>query len=473
LLELGVRKIYCLTVVKTERDKNMKLIESRLSGCARRKSKPFIKRMPALLLAFTISIYASTSAFAQSFTVDGVDSSTEDPSDIVCKGAIVFISVTPTCTDENDPSASVAGATGDPDDIALISDGNGNWTNSYTASSAGTFTVSASDNCGESFDDVTLTVVELDDINIYSSPADSGWLHIYGDANRDYAILKSPAAGDVVIFGLDITPNTTEAATKVTWCSAVTPWSDNMTATFPVDSVSGPTAVTASACDCTTSPYTVWVFWGQTPTYQFSSTTPANAQALWSQIDPSGSNGSHLMWWMPGIDLGFQVYPDMTHSSPTFSVPGTNGYSKVCITVNLQPAGIGALIGNGISDGWKMIQKKWCHEFSDSSPSSNPDYYSSDWTDDGFYDWRNTHTPDSGDNLYGIEGPGCGKISGGTSKYEVHQNFQDYETLDGVIVSDLGYWKNEASWIAGPPQAVNSHTLTSGSITPLPTSAQY
>jgi hypothetical protein len=177
---------------------------------------------------------------------------------------------------------------------------------------------------------------------------------------------------------------------------------------------------------------------------------------------------------MPGTALGFQVYPNMTNSSTGDWVPGLEGYSKVCVTANFQPAGIGALIGNGLGIGWKMLQNIWPHEFKDGI--ANAAYYWSGYALDngvGFEPWRNTHTPDSGDNLYGVDAPSCGEISRGTSKYEVHQNFQDYETLDGVTVSDMGYWKNEASWVAGPPQADVSHTLTTGTITPLPPSAQY
>jgi hypothetical protein len=217
-------------------------------------------------------------------------------------------------------------------------------------------------------------------------------------------------------------------------------------------------------------PVISWVFWGDAPTYQFSGQTPPNAQVLWENTDPDNSNNSHLMWYMPGYDLGVQVYPDMIHSTPGspdyLPKPGTNAYAKECTTINLQPDGIGALVTNG----WDMIQNRWVHEFIDGS--NNPDCYDSNWIPDGPWDWRNTHSPDSDDNLYGVDAPGIGKSDGAINKYEVHQNYQVYETLDGVICSDTNCWHFEAAWASGPPQTIVPYGLDSGTIA-LPTSAQY
>src|SRR5208283_1064177 len=117
---------------------------------------------------------------------------------------------------------------------------------------------------------------------------------------------------------------------------------------------------------------------------------PANAQVLWSNTannDPL----TDLTGYMPGTDLGIDLYPTMyfTFLGQSYNVDGTNAYAKECTTIQLEPSGIGGLIGNGLSSEWKMIQLKTCHEFVDGRPNISNDCYNDVPTDDGLNDWRN------------------------------------------------------------------------------------
>ncbi len=226
------------------------------------------------------------------------------------------------------------------------------------------------------------------------------------------------------------------------------------------------TTVTASLGSSTTN-LNVWVIWA-TINYQFSGTTPANAQVLWTNT--SSTLQSHLMWYMPGFTLGVQVYPDMTGPPPeNFFVAGTNAYAKECSIIQIQPVGINEVVTNGFN----IIQYRWCHEFIDGNPNQANDDYSTDWVLDGpFPAYRNTHAPDSYDKVYAIDGPGIGKISSGVNMYEVHQNYFDYETFNGTRCSDTNYWHFEAAWFAGPPQVINRTNLGNGLIS-LPTTNQW
>jgi hypothetical protein len=230
--------------------------------------------------------------------------------------------------------------------------------------------------------------------------------------------------------------------------------------------------VTASCCN-TSFTANVWIIWG-TVDYQFSSTTPANAQCLWTNCNPDPNYPywiqSHLMWFEPGFDLGVKTYGDMTAPAPynAITIYGTNAYAKECTIIHITPAGINAIVTNG----FKTIQDIKCHEFRDGQ------YYAdrsrTSWDDDSPADYHNTHGPDISDCLYAIDGPNIGNLDrqiqaiGATNMYEVHQNFMNYETFKEAPCSDTNYWHFEAAWFAGPPQVINHKNLGAAPIS-LPT----
>lgn len=301
----------------------MKWTASSLSRCARRKTEPFIKRMPALLLAIAVSICAGTSAFAQSFTVDGVDSSTTDPSDIVCVGATVNITVTPSCSGESDPTATVADANGGTTDVTLTDDGNGNWNGSYSASSAGTFTVSATDDCGDSFDDVTLTVVQLNSVSVDGAvDVDASPTPSILDVN--YATLMTTSSSDFVTLTSDLTPNNATAATLLTWTGG-TASSDNLSDTVPKN-VAAKTEVVASCCSAFFTK-DIWVISAVIKSLQFTSDhgvmTTNNSD--WTDCSATFQKPE----WVA----------DASH--PSFPISQTkNTTVTVNLTFNIQPAGV-------------------------------------------------------------------------------------------------------------------------------------
>lgn len=250
----------------------------------------------------------------------------------------------------------------------------------------------------------------------------------------NYAALKSPVSGDVVSFGLDITPANAEAASLASWTGAI-PATDNLTATVAADSVSGPTAVTASACDFTTDPFTVWIFWGAVG-FNFNDDL-ADDDALtftgWSGIN------------LPNPKKAGSAIGVFTTSSPGVSVK--LAASKVEIIGTLEPAGIGDLVGNIFNfNPQKVEYYVWAQGGTrDGDPLTS---VSSSTAGAAHGPENDTTLPQqttlTSDKIYALDAPGTGAFMAQTGYGALAVNFKTYIYIgsgsSAVKASDAGLW---------------------------------
>jgi len=365
----------------------------------------------ALKVLLAISISFGTTTLAQTLDVS------PNP---VCVGDTVTVSLSGVC-EESEAYATVNGNA-----VSLTNNGYGNWSGTYsnTPSDAGTVSCSAYDDCDDAFNTVSLTVVELNDITFVSQPSGCGWKHLYGDAYRNYAFLKSPTPGDVVTFGLDLTPHNAIAATLVSW-SGASPSSDNLTATVPGTALLYSNTVTASACNCTTMPYTVWIFWGRI-SYNFSGDLDGDdaldfASPLGLTSIPGGSK-------VAGYAGG-----NATGSGGSVVV----ALNKVEIIGIIDPSGIGALVGNIFTFNYqtKSSAPRWL-TFAPPVSSTSPYSTDSGGNDGGLPQ----QTTPKDDKIFALDS--AGERDADTVRfYEgVAVNFKNNIYIGTVIASDETQW---------------------------------
>ncbi len=339
-----------------------------------------------------------------------------------CLGQAITVIVPVSCAENPNPLAKEDGTS-----VTLTNNWNGTWSGFFTATKAGTVQVTASDNCGDVFTNspVTLTVVKLTDITPAAGPAGSGWTHLYADTNRDYAALLSSTPGDVVTFGLNMTPNTATAATLVSW-SGATPSANNLTATYPATSVSGPSAVTASGCNFTTPPYTVWIFWGYIG-YNF--------------------NG-------PLAALDKLTFPSAFSTNTTNAGPMVATISPLLVAMNqieiigtLRPSGIGNLVGNvftfdpQVYAGYIWSSDGTANGTNLTTVSTNtPGTYHSG-NDPYQFGTKYQQPQPASDMIFAIDECGVGERVGAVGFEGNAANFTNYIYMNnGAKASSPGYW---------------------------------
>jgi hypothetical protein len=229
------------------------------------------------------------------------------------------------------------------------------------------------------------------------------------------------SSNDKVTFGLDLTPHNATAATLVTW-SGATASSDKLTATVPATNVLGPQTVTASACSCTTTPYTVWIFWGAI-TYNFSG--------------------------------GFDTYDGLSYASAAIPIPGSptnagpvagnNGSgqlvarSKIEIIGTLQPAGVGNILGD---IGFTFNNQMYSLNLWADSASPTDTHTSASGADNppGFITGGTQQIVPNHDRIYAIDAPGMNNNVGYNGYAGLAVNFQNCIYIGTVQASDQNTW---------------------------------
>ena len=264
----------------------------------------------------------------------------------VATGGTVTITVSKSCDDK---SISVyVGTT-----AVSRKSTSGDWSGDYTApDTGGEYTVTATDSCDDTFDRVTLTVVQLTGIKVSKDPHESGWHKtIEVDGVDNYAALKSSDNDDVVTYEGDITPETGSAKKyahdKIVWSSATK--SSDLTATVKANEELGPTPVTATLGNATKT-MTNWIFWGH---IKYNTT---------EKVNDSDKIRFNERKYNP------HPLPDSeAEYAGSYSGPDANAVTYVCrnkleIIGTLKPSGIGDILNAdpnfpGLTFNWQLIER--------------------------------------------------------------------------------------------------------------------
>ena len=358
---------------------------------------------------------------------------------------------------------------------------------SGSAGAPAPFTVTATQyhtNNDYTFNGVQATNVTVKSLTVVSNSATQI------DATN-WAAVKTPTNDYVMVqVALSITndwflTNATlqaEAGTAIQWTGGE-PMPGNPLQCRVSKAVSTNMTVTATVGSSSAS-LNVWVIWS-TIVYQFSGTTPVNAQALWTNLDTSKSINSYLSQFCPGIILGMQNYytnlwPIVGYTWPMGNGIGYSAWAKMCVIATLTPLGIGELITND----WKICQRVIAREFPDRT--TNTTFYFSSWIDDNPPDHRMAHIPVD-DKVYAIDAPLTeqnqfyimlnGASASCTNSFEMHDDFYNYVVwiwggTTNICSLTNNFWHFQAGWTNGQTQ-ISPTDLGTNSIVPLPTSPQY
>lgn len=140
----------------------------------------------------------------------------------------------------------------------------------------------------------------------------------------------------------------------------------------------------------------------------------------------------------------------------------------MCSVFTITPPGVHTVI----TTNWQVVQKLMAHEFADGT--NMPGLYFDYWTNDGPKSYRQTPIPDSDDKVYAVDAPIIAEhMYGSQNSYEIHNNFEDYLTWNGVPCSSTNdYWHHEADWKSTQTPPIQPEYLGGGLIT-LPTTPEY
>lgn len=310
--------------------------------------------------------------------------------------------------------------------LKMRQDGSYIWDGTYVTrpQDAGNDTVSiTADNCSEQMPAaVPLTVVELQDIEVKSAPASSGWSSAYYIPLENYVALKSPKSTDVVTYKADVIPSTATAGTLITW-SGATAASDNLTATIAANSTSGPTPVNAQTSACSCTPITNWIFWGNI-TYNFSRPLDTNDQLNFATRlgvgIPEPTNA--------GSVIG--AYPYL--ANPSFT--NVLALNKVEIIGTLTPSGIGNLLGNIFTFNPQQVTNNgWDYSTLNNSTGPSSGYSGNDAN-------IPQQTTPQDDKIFAIDTPGETTQAPYAAYGGFAGNFTNYIYIGTVKASDAWNW---------------------------------
>jgi len=386
-----------------------------------------IRLTAAPLLALLVSICADTSVFA--ITTNTISVSPNP----VCLGQPVTVTVSGGCVAylEPNPAASVGGIA-----VSLISNLSGAWTNSCTPTNAGVISVSASDSCSDVFIPTNLYVVQLTSLSVSNATA------IEPTNATDYGAVKTTGTNDFVIVQANVTPALSNAQSLVTETGGTAVPGTNSLFQWEVTQTNS--AKTAFNVICCTTNLTdnIWIIWS-TISILTNGTNPADA--------PSFVTGGELN------ELGTVFY--------TNSNGNTYAAGQICAMASITPAGINRIITNN----WDFTQMKITYAFADGV--AVPDATHTSWTNDGPGNAFKNIIPDSGDKIYGIDGPLL--PAAGQDSAEVYYNFYDFITWNSKICCDTNnYWHWQGRWKINQNPQVTFTDLGTGLAT-LRTNAFY
>jgi len=254
--------------------------------------------------------------------------------DTVCLGCTVNIQLTPSCSSESVAQAwvSVVDSTGNSNAVSL-SPTNNTYYGSYSAATAGLFTIYAGDSCqGEWFSNITLAVVQLTGVSAMGAQN-------IDDSN--YAAMVSTNPLSEVLAVAQLTPdNSSQAADLVIWQNGSNGPAYGISKTNPSQTV-----LTASCCNASFS-IDVWVISALLKSLQFTS-------------DHGLMTTNNSDW----TDCNFLFSKPDWVASPYTNNPISqtmNTSVAVLATVNLQPAGFPFdILGDG-SQGFFQFSKIGC-----------------------------------------------------------------------------------------------------------------
>ncbi len=362
-------------------------------------------------LMLAVSICATTSAFSQTVYV----SVSPDPA--VCAGDPIFIKL------NGVGDCHYAEATVQRGQVVIVTTSleDANWSGQYTTrpQDAGTLLITASDGCGDNITPASVTVVELDDVELLLGPTNSGWTQIYYTPLENFVALKSAVSTDVVLYNAVVTPFTATAGTLINW-SGATAASDHLTATIPANSKKGPTPVYAYTSCCTTLAITNWIFWGSI-SYNMSTNVDAD-DALRFNVGTAFD--------LPDPDkAGAFCATNETMYNSLNELYYAGIWTKVEIIGTLSPSGIGDVIGANVFTF--NTQQKQGNKFEDSTVTPVT----------GGETIRQQTTPVH-DKIFAQDAPAVGLTDGDGGTHTVAQavNFEDLIYIGSVPASDEGDW---------------------------------
>jgi uncharacterized Zn-binding protein involved in type VI secretion len=153
-----------------------------------------------------------------------------------------------------------------------------------------------------------------------------------------------------------------------------------------------------------------------------SSKVSLNVWVLWSTVNILTSGP------VPTDTVTFVIAGLSNILGPVYYGGGTWACGQICAVASITPAGIHNLITNG----WYLNREVWDHSFKDGVPLI---VNNTNWTSDTINDYYQSASPDSADNFYGLDGPNIVSL-GATNCTEFYENFHQWLTWNGILVSD-------------------------------------
>jgi hypothetical protein len=379
----------------------------------------------------------------------------------VCVGQTITVTLTGVCYESTAESTLERSVQYGNINIPLSENSDGSWSGTYntTTQDAGTDTVTADDDgeCNDQFNQVSLTVVELDSVNVNSEPTGSGWSEQIMDTSgyNNNVALKSDLDDDVVTFGLNMIPDTAAAATLITWNGGGTPSSDNLTATLPADDFDGPRDVSASisCCDCETDPLISWIMWGEI-TYNCS-----------GGFDTNDALDFGVVLGFTNVPGGNKVAGDCSGTETLNGIRYCFAMNKVEIIGTLYPSGVGAVVGNRFTFNPQIKSSSPVWSSSTEPDSSMAPSLTKDAGNDGNLPQQTTPISDK---IFALDDPGYA-LPVGNVYLGMACNFTNYIYIGSEKASDAGQWYSHTQTRFDYPTVTDiTHNASSGSPT-LPT----
>jgi hypothetical protein len=257
----------------------------------------------------------------------------------------------------------------------------------------------------------TVAAVQLNGVTV-----ESGATQTNVTGSKNWAAVK--ADGEFVIVEAILNPSIPNAdVPKVLSWSGGSPVEGNNRQRKVSKSSSAHTPVTATVGS--NSDYVdIWIIWASVQ-IQMTSTTPPNAVQFGAAYDGTENLGAK-----------------------SFAV-GTMAVGKVVPIGTITPSGVNSII----SSGFTFDRQRISHDFTDGVKFST--FFDTTWQTDPPNPMHQNLTPDVSDQIYDRDAPGIWQGGGATDSYETYNNFRQWITWNGVVISDYAYWYWKGWWKDG------------------------